>query len=89
MKVELTDWKPEDSLKTAEAQREFLIAAAEDGNPVFIARSLAVVMRARGLPNIGSLLDGVAEIVTATGRSAPAGAARGRARKRRREMATA
>lgn len=67
MKVKFYDWKPEDSLKTTEAQREFLAAAAEDGNPAFIAQSLAVVMRARGMPNIGALLDGVAEICRATG----------------------
>jgi len=67
MKVKLYDWKPEETLKTPEAQREFLVDAAEDGNPVFMARSMAVVMRARGLPNVGAILDGVADICTATG----------------------
>lgn len=87
MEVKLYDWKPEDSLKTPEAQREFLVAAAEDGNPVFMARSMAVVMRARGLPNVGAILDGVADICKATGAAAPK---IGRRRKpARRELAMA
>lgn len=68
MKVKFYEWKPEDSLKTPEAQKEFLAAAVEDGNPAFIAQSLAVVMRARGLPGVGALLDGVAEICKVTGK---------------------
>jgi len=32
MKVKFYEWKPEDSLKTPEAQKEFLAAAVEDGN---------------------------------------------------------
>lgn len=71
MKVKFYEWKPEDSLKTPEAQKEFLAAAVEDGNPAFIAQSLAVVMRARGLPGVGALLDGVAEICKATGKAGP------------------
>ena len=87
MKVKLYDWKPEESLKTPEAQREFLVAAAEDGNPVFMARSMAVVMRARGLPNVGAILDGVADICEATDAG---GSKSGRHRKpSRREMAMA
>ena len=48
MKSELTSWKPEDYLKTDEAQREFILAALEDGDPETVTQSLAVVMRARG-----------------------------------------
>jgi len=71
MKVKFYEWKPEDSLKTPEAQKEFLAAAVEDGNPAFIAQSMAVVMRARGLPSVGALLDGVAEICKVTGKASP------------------
>ena len=71
IRPKLTEGKPEDSLKTPEAQKEFLAAAVEDGNPAFIAQSLAVVMRARGLPSVGALLDGVAEICKVTGKAGP------------------
>lgn len=71
VRPKLTEWKPEDSLKTPEAQKEFLAAAVEDGNPAFIAQSLAVVMRARGLPNIGALLDVAANICEEEDKSRP------------------
>ena len=71
MKVKFYEWKPEDSLKTPTAQKEFLAAAVEDGNPAFIAQSLAVVMRARGLPNIGALLDVAAKICKEEVKSRP------------------
>lgn len=71
VRPKLTKWKPEDSLKTPEAQKEFLAAAVEDGNPAFIAQSLAVVMRARGLPNIGALLDVAANICEEEDKSRP------------------
>ena len=60
MKVKFTEWKPEDSLDTVEAREEFMLAAIEDGNPAFIAQSLAVVSRAKG-DKIGSMIwDGIA-----------------------------
>lgn len=87
MEVKLYDWKPEESLKTPKAQREFLVAAAEDGNPVFMARSMAVVMRARGLPNVGAILDGVADICQATGATAPKAGRRRKTARREPAMA--
>lgn len=90
MKVKFYEWKPEDSLKTPEAQKEFLAAAVEDGNPAFIAQSLAVVMRARGLPNIGALLDVAANICEEEDKSRPkARQAARRARPAKRELARA
>lgn len=86
VRPKLTEWKPEDSLKTPTAQKEFLAAAVEDGNPAFIAQSLAVVMRARGLPNIGALLDVAAKICKEEVKSRPKA---GRCRVRRRELAMA
>ena len=53
--VKLAEWKPEESLTTPEAQEEFILAAVEDGNPAFVAQSLAVVARARG-DQIGSVI---------------------------------
>jgi len=83
MEVKFYEWKPEDSLKTPAAQKEFLAAAVEDGNPAFIAQSLAVVMRARGLPNIGALLDVAAKICKEEGKRRPKAS---RSRIRRREL---
>ena len=58
--VKFAEWKPEESLTTTEAQEEFILAAVEDGNPAFVAQSLAVVARARG-DQIGSVIwDGIA-----------------------------
>ena len=58
--VKFSEWKPEESLTTPEAQEEFILAAIEDGNPAFVAQSLAVVARARG-DQIGSVIwDGIA-----------------------------
>ena len=70
MKSELTPWKPEDYLKTDEAQREFILAALEDGDPVAVTQSLAVVMRARGRVGEGAVLDSIAAILHATTGSA-------------------
>lgn len=86
VRPKLTEWKPEDSLKTPEAQKEFLAAAVEDGNPAFIAQSLAVVMRARGLPNIGALLDVAANICEEEDKSRPKAR---RCRTAKRELARA
>lgn len=58
--MKLSEWKPEESLATAEAQEEFILAAIEDGSPAFIAQSLAVVARARGNPIAGAVWDGIA-----------------------------
>ena len=86
MKVKFYEWKPEDSLKTPAAQKEFLAAAVEDGNPAFIAQSLAVIMRARGLPNIGALLDVAAKICEEESKIGPKAK---QCRVRRRELARA
>lgn len=79
MKSELTPWKPEDYLKTDEAQREFILAALEDGDPVAVTQSLAVVMRARGRVGEGAVLDSIAAILHTT-----AGAAKQKAPRRTR-----
>ncbi len=83
----LHDWKPEESLTTPKAQGEFILAAIEDGNPAFVAQSLAVVARARG-DQIGSAIwDGIALGLKATA-SVPKAAAPTR-RRTRRELAMA
>lgn len=66
MKAKPTPWKPEDYLKTAEAQREFILAALEDGDPAAVTQSLAVVMRARGRIGESTVLDSIAAILQAT-----------------------
>lgn len=84
-KVKLTDWRVEDYLKTAEAQTEFILAAIEEGDPVFIAQSLAEVARVKGNVKVGALMDGIAAALMASTSMAvkPAPrAARGKARKR-------
>ena len=70
MKSELTPWRPEDYLKTDEAQREFILAALEDGDPVAVTQALAVVMRARGRVGEGAVLDSIAAILHTTARAA-------------------
>lgn len=58
--VKFAEWKPEESLTTPEAQEEFILAAVEDGNPAFVAQSLAVVARARGDKIVGTIWDSIA-----------------------------
>ena len=85
--VKFAEWKPEESLTTPEAQEEFILAAVEDGNPAFVAQSLAVVARARG-DQIGSVIwDGIALGLKAAA-SVPKAAAPTRHRTRR-ELARA
>lgn len=85
--VKFAEWKPEESLTTPEAQEEFILAAVEDGNPAFVAQSLAVVARARG-DKIGSVIwDGIALGLKAAA-SVPKAAAPTRHRTRR-ELARA
>lgn len=71
MKAKLYDWRPEDDLKTPEAQAEFITAALEENDPAFIAQSLAVVARAKGKPKIAAVMDGMAAVIAAAGESAP------------------
>ena len=67
MKIKLYDWKPEDDLRTPEAQAEFIVAALEENDPAFLAQSLAVVARAKGKAKIGAVMDGIASVLSATG----------------------
>lgn len=46
MKLKLTDGRPEDALKTPEAQTSFLLAALEDGDPEFFAHCVGIVAKA-------------------------------------------
>ena len=66
MKVKLTDWNVEDYLKTDEERTEFILAAMEEGDPVFIAQSLALVARVKGNARAGALMDGIAAALTAS-----------------------
>lgn len=65
--MKLSEWKPEESLTTVEAQKEFILAAVEDGSPAFMAQSLAVVARARGNQIAGAVWDGIALGLKASG----------------------
>ena len=67
MEIKLYDWKPEDDLKTPEAQAEFIVAALEENDPAFLAQSLAVVARAKGKAKMGAVMDGIAAVLSATG----------------------
>ena len=86
METKLYDWKPEDDLKTPEAQAEFIAAAFEENDPVFLAQSLAVVARAKGKPKIAAVMDGMAAVIAAAGAPAPRMARR---KTRKREFAMA
>lgn len=46
MKLKLTDGKPEEALKTPEAQTAFLLAALEDKDPEFFAHCVGIVAKA-------------------------------------------
>ena len=46
MHIELIDGRPEDALKTHEAQASFLLSALEDGDPEFFAHCVGIVERA-------------------------------------------
>lgn len=52
MKLKLTDGRPEDALKTPEAQTSFLLAALEDGDPEFFAHCIGIVARAHKMSGI-------------------------------------
>ena len=65
MKAKLTPWKPEDNLKTRDAQAEFLLAALEENDPAFLADSLAVVARANGAETLAIIWDGFAAALKA------------------------
>jgi len=89
MEVTFKEWRIEDQLKTAEERTAYIQAAAEEGTPDALPDAFADVFRSMGFKKEANLCDGLAEYLRTVGRAAPAGAARGRARKRRREMATA
>ena len=52
MKLELTDGRPEDALKTPEAQSAFLLAALEDKDPEFFAHCIGIVAKANKMSGI-------------------------------------
>ena len=62
---------PAEFLETEEAQIEYVNAALETGESAFIARSLAVVARARGIAgpaaDAGHDLEGVLHVMQALG----------------------
>ena len=90
MKVNLTDWNVEDYLKTDEERTEFILAAMEEGDPVFIAQSLAAVARVKGNVKAGALMDGIAAALTASASMVRRAAPRMTRRKtRKRELAMA
>jgi probable addiction module antidote protein len=49
MALETTPWDPTDHLTTPEAERAYLEAAFEDGDPALIAAAIGDVARARGM----------------------------------------
>ena len=64
-------FNPAEFLETEEAQIEYVNAALETGEAAFIARSLAVVARARGIAgpaaDAGHDLEGVLHVMQALG----------------------
>lgn len=52
MALETTIWDPTDNLSTPEAERAYLEAAFEDGDPALIAAAIGDVARARGMAQI-------------------------------------
>lgn len=52
MVLKTTSWDPTDNLGTPEAERAYLEAAFEDGDPALIAAVLGDIARARGMAQI-------------------------------------
>lgn len=52
MRTKTQPFDPAEHLGTAEAQAEYISAALETGDPSFIADSLGVVARARGMSQL-------------------------------------
>jgi probable addiction module antidote protein len=52
MPLETTIWDPIDNLKSPEAERAYLEAAFEDGDPALIAAVIGDIARARGMTQI-------------------------------------
>jgi probable addiction module antidote protein len=52
MPLETTAWDPIDNLTTPEAERAYLEAAFEDGDPALIAAVIGDIARARGMTQI-------------------------------------
>ena len=52
MVLETTIWDPTDRLTSAEAERAYLEAAFEDGDPALIAAVIGDIARARGMAQI-------------------------------------
>ncbi|MFO1027458.1 MAG: addiction module antidote protein [Acetobacteraceae bacterium] len=52
MTLETTLWDPTDNLTTPEAERAYLEAAFEDGDPALIAAAIGDIARARGMAQI-------------------------------------
>lgn len=70
MKVELTDWKVEDHLKTKDDYAAYIAAAAEEGTPDAIPDAFADVFRAMGKPVEAAACDGLAAYLRATASAA-------------------
>jgi len=85
----LHEWCIEDHLKTAEARAAYIEAVSEDGTPAEVASSIADVLRSIGKKAAAKACEVLTKHLETAKIDAPAGAVRGRARKRRREMATA
>lgn len=54
MKPETTAWDPIDNLTSPEAERAYLEAAFEDGDPSLIAAVIGDIARARGMTQIAN-----------------------------------
>lgn len=86
MKVELTDWKVEDHLKTSE-DRAFYIAAAieeavKDNDMDFLAEAFGDVARAVGGGNVAIFMAGISTGIKAMLATAPLPARRKTAKRR-------
>jgi probable addiction module antidote protein len=55
MPIETAPWDPTERLRTPEAERLYLEAAFEDGDPALIAAALGDVVRARGATKIAEM----------------------------------
>jgi len=52
MPIKTTAWDPIDTLTSPEAERAYLEAAFEDGDPALIAAAIGDIARARGISQI-------------------------------------
>ena len=63
MTVETEPWDPAERLGTPEAQRAYLEAAFEDGDPALIVAVIGDIARARGMGEIAARADVSREVM--------------------------